>query len=331
MNQNTQQTKSVRNKPRYGRPSTPPNLFADKKQKPAMSKTKRLLLQFVFIGTSLAVLLFPVRVTVKAEGKIIPMSIYSVDSPTTGTVITVFQGEGSEVKQGDKLLQLKSDELELQIRQSKKEDQIIQTEINILEKDKTIQEQIVRRNLIYFETGGISESDKNTAEQRLQQISERQELLLKRKEQSLEQQKYLKMLSEALLIRSPVEGIVLTNLRDYVGRTIKEGDPAVKIANKDYALEILVTEALASSLHSGVRASIRFLSEPFRTYRGTIEKMDSKVDERIERIWNKRSVIRVLVKLDTAIDLQSGMEARVQFKTNQKTNLLQQIVKQIIL
>lgn len=330
MNQNTQQTKSARNKPRYGRPSTPPNLFTDKKQKPALSRTKRLLIQFAFIGASLTILLFPYRANVKAEGKVIPAKIYSVDSPVTGTVTQVFQEEGSEVNKGDRLLHLKSHELELQIKQSEKEIEIIQTEIAILEKDKAIQSQLVKKNLVYFETGSISESDKQIAEQKLQQMKERQALLLKRKEQALNRQSYLQSLSEALLIHSPVKGIVLTNLRDYAGRTIREGEQAVKIANRDFTLEVLVTEDLASSLHTGNKASIRFLSKPFQTYRGTIEKMDSKVDERIEQIWNKRSVIRVLVKPDTALQLKSGMEARVQFKANQKTNLLQQIVKQII-
>ncbi len=331
MNQNQQRAKSVRNKPCYGRPSTPPNLFTDKKQKPAMSKAKRLMMQFAFVGISLTILLLPVRITVKADGKIIPTSIYSVDTPATGTVIKVFKEEGSEIKKGDALLQLKSDELELRNKQIEKEIEIIQSEMAILEKEKIIQGQIVKKNQLYFETGGISESDKQTAEQRLQQINVRQELLHKREEQVLERKLYLQQLSEALLMRSPADGIVLTNLRDYVGRTIKEGDQAVQIANREYALEVLVIEDRASALRTGITASIRFLSEPFITYRGTIEKIDSKVDERIERIWNKSSVIRVLVKPDTSLDLQSGMEARVKFKTTQKTNFLQQIVKQIIL
>lgn len=325
--QNTDQKQKP--KAHYGRPSVPPNLFTEKEVK-KMSRRKVWTLNGLFVGASFLVLFFPMSVTIKASGKTVPAVVYAVDAPFESKIEEIYSSEGMAVKAGDAILKIKSEKLSSELEQFEKEQEIVSTKILGAEAELKAQTAKAEKSRLYYEVGSIALSEKNEAEEKLTLAQQHLAILLKEKEKVSSKIDYLKNLQAKNLITAPADGFILSGLKDKLGKMLPEGAELIKLASKDLSVEILVTEDQAAHVWPGAGARIRFYSSPLKTYKARVLKMDSKVEEEVERIWLKKNVVRITLEIQGDVSLTPGMKAYAVIHSGKKRNLLQKIVTRIL-
>ncbi len=325
--ENTDQKQKA--KAHYGRPSVPPNLFTEKEIK-KMSRLKHWTLNSIFIAVSLLVLFFPMSVTVKASGKTVPAVIYAVDAPFEGRVEEIYSSEGMAVKAGDAILKIKSEKLLSEMEQIEKELEIIATKILSSETELKTQAAKTEKSRLYYEVGSISLSEKNETEENLTVAQQQHAILLKEKEKISAKIAYFKNLQSKQIVIAPADGFILSGLKDKLGKMLSEGEELIKLASKDLNIEILVTEDQAAHVWPGANAKIRFYSNPLMTYKARVLKMDSKVEEEVERIWLKKNVVKITLEVQRDVPLTPGMKAYAAISSGKRLSLLQKIVTRIL-
>lgn len=313
----------------YGRPSVPPNLFTEKEIK-KMSRRKYWALNSIFIAVSLLVLFFPTSVTIKASGKTVPAVIYAVDAPFESKIEEIYSSEGMAVKAGDAILKIKSEKLSSELEQLEMELEIVATKILGSEAELKTQATKTEKARLYYEVGSISLSEKNETEENLTVAQQHHAISLKEKEKISAKIAYFKNLQSKQIITAPADGFILSGLKDKLGKMLSEGEELIKLASKDLSIEVLVTEDQAAYVWPGANARIRFYSNPLKTYKARVLKMDSKVEEEVERIWLKKNVVRITLEVQSDVPLTPGMKAYAVISSGKSLSLLQKIVTRIL-
>ncbi len=309
-----------------GRPSVPPNLFAEEKAKP-VSKKKFVLMTGLFMFVSLFILFYPHQINVKTEGKTVPSTIYSVDTAIAGKVIEVNASEGSEVQSGTLILKLANEKLSMEIGEALKEKEINNARIEKLVEEKKAQEKEVRKSKVYYEVGGISRAEENEAEQKLFFILKDIAITYKEKDKIEAKLQYLQSLKKKEEIRAPIDGVILTPLKDQLGKFLPEGQEAFRLGGRELVIECSVSEEQAQLAVVGSTATLLFSAMPLKTYSGSVMKIDSKVEEETEKVWIKKNVVRVTIGISETVVLTPGMKVQVLIDTQKKECLVQGLVR----
>ncbi len=323
------QKPSDRNSAHYGKPSVPPNLFTERKMN-GMSGFKFWFLTTSFGIAILGVLFYPMPIIARAEGEVIPLAVYSVAAPFSGRVAAVRSLEGESVRKGTTLLELKSPRLVSEIANLGKDKEVLEAKIQGVEEEIKAQEQKVKQGRVYYEVGVISLSDKSDLESKL--------WLLKKSKQSLGKEKdgvqirfdYLKKLAMKKVVSSPADGILISGLREKLGKAVEEGEELFKVAGNIMVIEVSVPEKSADGISAGMGASLRFESYPLKIYRGQIVKVERKAEEQIEKIWIKKSVVKVQIKILEDVSLMPGMKVSANIKSSRKSGIAQKLARRIL-
>lgn len=272
----------------FGRPGVPPNLFADKPANP-VSRKKFIVMTGLFVLISVTILLYPRQVKVCGTGKTVPAAIHTVSAAIAGKIIEVNVSEGEEVKAGSLLLKLANEKLEMEIEDALKEKEINAVKIDKLVEEKRIQENEVRKSKVFYEVGGIPRAEEIAAENKLVVIIRNTAIACREKDKIETKLQYLQSLKKKEEITAPIDGIILTPLKDRIGKHLVEGEEALKIGGKEIVIEASIPEENARDLFVGSKAVLRFSSVPLKGYHGNVIKVDSKVEEEVEKVWLKKT------------------------------------------
>lgn len=276
--------------------------------------------------TAILVMTFvPWELTVEGRGSLLPASRQIVYSPSQAVVVNVPQGieHGTEVKQGDLLLQLESKELTKELQRVLGE----------------YSEATSRIAFLNSQSGKVSRPD-----EKAQVFSDLAEAQIRR-DSAIEQRRILEEQLALLEVRAPIDGIIVHPFdlrRELMNRPVEIGHELIQVtasgANPDneWVMEVDVTDddmgplkAAESRLRMAKEAgtvapetplSAYFVSatDPEHRYRGYVKRVASKAETKEGEHVNKVEVIFPREVRDAFVarnhELRPGAEVRARIE-----------------
>ena len=244
----------------------------------------------VAIITLVLVLCFlPARFELKGEGRLVPVEYRDIFVEFDAEVIEVYVDHGSTVQVGDKLIDLFSSELELQLAD-------IRGQLETTEQQKTA---LLRMML---EESGLSSEERDQLAGRVQESAEKLNGLEK-------QYRVLSERNDRLKICSPIAGIITTwDAREVLkGRPVTRGQVLITVANTEgvWELEVDLPERrighlLRAEAHlreqDETRLPVRYELEadPGRSHAGWVEEIHNSASD----MGEEGTVVRLRVSIE---------------------------------
>lgn len=289
------------------------------------SKKKFIVLTGLFALVSLVILLYPRGITVKGAGKTVSAANYSVPAAVSGKVMEVSADQGSEVQAGSVIMKLGNDRLNREIEELLKAKEINKAIIDCLVGKDRLQHRELRKYINKL-VPGITTSPVLEAEQKeLQIILKDTAIACKEKEKIETKLKYLQSAKKNEDIKAPVDGVILTSIKGYIGRYIPEGEEAFKIGGRELVVECFLPERYGRSVSVGSSVILRPVVKGGKVYHGIIISKDVIS----ETAGIKGKAVRVKIGVVDAIMLVRDTEYRVQIHTGQRTSLVKDIVRHL--
>lgn len=233
----------------------------------------------IFAGLALAMLalwLIPARLKVRASGQIIPEIERGIFAPLPGEIVEVKAHHNKQVRRGEVLLTLHSPDLELQLSELWGEHQATQEKIRAIE--------------ARYARGPTSEPTEPTPDP-VTQASQLQELRILQASQ-LESLAILRKQKEALTVRSPIDGQIVTWQLDKLlaGRPVQRGQLLLSVADttgpwlaeleiRDDRIGHVLNQTTADRLPP---ATCMLISSPTARYSGNLVSLAATTRENIE-------------------------------------------------
>jgi hypothetical protein len=235
-------------------------------------------------AVGLALFMIPARYRVEATGRIMPVVQRDVFAPWDGEIVDVYVESGQQVTQGQQLLKLRNDELEL----------------TLLSLKNRLGERIQLNDLLRVQLGEIASRGNQQEEIRIRGKQAQTEIEIRgisERIAAIEKQ------IDALVVRSPVDGIVATFqltqlLQD---RPATRGEVLLQVMDEsqDWHLELDVPEHRlgnlqhATQIHGDSALSVEFVlaTAPEKQYAGTVAGSAT----RIQLSSENEAVLPVLV------------------------------------
>jgi RND family efflux transporter MFP subunit len=301
---------------RYHLKDQPPELF-DKnqgQQQQVMSPQKKRVVLAVVGAILLVVALFPVRLTVRGTARVVPVTTLTIEALTVGELQEVYRGEGDIVEMGDVLARIRNGDYESELAQSLKELEVISKQMEQLQQRRDHLSQMLERNEALHEEKVIAITELEQT-----QLDHSQTLLeLDIKAKKLESLRlriaFLRDELEHSLVRAPITGTILGNIRNKTGKWLSKGTELCQIFDSsDMLLEVPVYESEVQYVRIGGEVLADFHAFGGKRYTGKVQDIRPVAWEKLEKVWVKENVINVLVKTDGIPGgLKPGMSADVQ-------------------
>ena len=312
--------------------SEKPDLFASteqEKKKLAREHNKKLTIFF------LAVLIcgfIPFGRSISGIARVIPEKYCYIEAFQTGIISCVLADEGSAVKEGDDLIEIKNLDLISELDTSYKKEVILTEETKKLEEEIAWHRKALDRNLNLYNDDVIAPAEMELT--RLKYNNARHELEIKKQETDilLNRREYLLKSIGMTLIKSPMSGVVVGKLKDKSASVVEKGDKICQIVdNSKFLLEFPIEEKKIQYAKIGLPAVIRFYAYPEKVYKGELKEIRPIFWEKEDKLIVKENVINVLIdfKGEVPRGLRMGMSAFVNISTG-KTNLWKMIKDKLI-
>lgn len=277
----------------------------------AKTLPKTLTISAAVLMVLLALFIVPADFELSADGTLQPSEQRDVFVRESGNVREVFVKHGQAVKAGEPLVRLENSELDQQIRR--------------LQGDRGVAiEGIVRITRILQDAPSIDPTEKKREEGRRQELNEQRASL----EAQLE---LLKKRQEDLIVRSPIDGHVVTwDVKERLAtRPVERGQILMAIANPkgNWELEILMPDAdmghvmteynrvqrgvadktiEKDSAEAEVAVTYILATDPSKSYVGTVDEIQSSAEVHGE---SGNSVL-IRVKMDPRSEMQPAAKER---------------------
>ena len=313
----------------FAKSNTPPDLFSAGKPR-RTSKKRFIVMTILFAIVSSVMLLFPTRITVNGIGQIVPAKIYSVGAEISGKIVEVYCIEGTQVIAGSPIVKLHNEKLSATIEETQKRREIAEGKRGILKAEKETREEWATRCALYYEVGSISLREKRQAEDAAVAIERNIAIQTKEVEEIDTTLRYLQNLQQKEFVNAPAAGVILTPLKDRLEMVLSEGQEVFKLAGKEMAVAFFVPEDQLRFVSVGSKVNIRFVSDPLKTYHGSVLRMDSKVETQQEKVWITKSGVWATISLTETVDLTPGKKVNVQILSNDRRALIQMFADRIM-
>jgi multidrug efflux pump subunit AcrA (membrane-fusion protein) len=272
--------------------SLPTLPFARHRKAPLGQRTVRpmaALLGVTAIGLLLSLLVVPVDFHIRARGELQPQEQQHVFAPLDGQVATIHVQHGQQVAAGEVLLELRSPELELELKRLQGEVEVTLKRISALES-----------SLLQLDVS--AERDINRMNQLAAEQEEARQLLASQRDQLA----LLDRQQEKLVLRSPLSGRVLTwDLEQLLSdRPVQRGQSLLSVANLDgpWLAELEVPDdqighvLRAIDEPNPINVSFQLATNRGPEHHGVIRR----VATRTETTKDERPVVRVTIDVDEA-------------------------------
>ena len=233
-------------------------------------------------------ILTPADFTIEGSGTLQPVDQQNIFATADGTVDEILVHQGEQILAGDTLIILRDSDLELEFSRVRGEIQTTQKRLAVI--------QAARLDLNPTDINALQKANRLTAEQ--EELNERLKSLK-------EQLDLLKNQQEALKLKSPISGEVLTwDLQEkLLARPVQRGQRLLTVADLKgpWVLKMQVLDSEIGHVLEAHRqnqnplpVSFLLLTDPGQTYQGTIEKIAATAETNEEGI----PTVQVTVKLD---------------------------------
>ena len=222
------------------------------------------------MGAVAAMALVPAEFSVYAEGKLQPAERQEVFAPLDGQVVELAVRHADGVEAGDKLLELSSPQLDIELQQAQGE------------------YETARKRLLAVESALLqSNVSKDRGDDRIAQLSAEQEELIKLLEGQQEKLRLLQTEVRKLVVRSPIAGQVVTwDLEPLLrNRPVQRGQALMSVANLNgpWIAEIEVPDDRAgyvldaqAAAREPLGVSFRLSTERGAEYRGAVREVAAR-------------------------------------------------------
>ena len=295
-----------------------PDLFvSSEKERKRLSRehNKKLLIFGLII---LITGFIPFGRDISGIARVVPDKYCYVDAFQTGIVYQVFVDDGSLVKKGDNLIEIKNLDLISELETSYKKEVILQEETKKLEEEIAWDRKVLDRNLNLYNQEVIAPAEMELT--RLKYNNACHELEIKKQEKDilLKRRDYLQKSIDMTMIKSPMNGIVVGKLKEKSASVVERGQTLCQIVdNSKFLLEFPIEEKNIQFAKIGLPAVIRFYAFPDKVSKGTLREIRPIFWEKDEKLIVKENVINVLIDIKSEVpsELKTGMSAYVTINT----------------
>ncbi|MCH7990606.1 MAG: HlyD family efflux transporter periplasmic adaptor subunit, partial [Planctomycetes bacterium] len=267
-----------------------------------LAKTAAILAGLTIIG--MVLVLVPWDYRVEGKGKLMPVIQQAVFAQVDGEVETIYVKDGERVKSGQKLLQLRNLQLEMDLKRS-------EDEMSLAKADGFA---FLAKILLANERGRLDEATRFRADKR--QVEIRIVALTKRNAK-------LKERVEKLTVRSPIDGVVVTFRLEQLlkDRPVRRGDRLVEVMDDtgEWQVELEVAEKrMGHIFRAQEKLKTLNLSVEFVPATSSVDKYEGKLQEIATRSEDSEegSVMEVIVSTDKSKLPNLRIGAEVSAKIN---------------
>jgi hypothetical protein len=259
-----------------------------------------------------ALALIPAELRIKAQGELQPAVRHEIFAPRDGVVTALHVGHATRVEKNDKLLELRSSELDLEMQRAAGELETTRKQLAAVQAER-----------LQIRPG---DADARLKQRRL---TAEEEQLAEQIRGLDERQKMLAHEREGLVLRSPIDGEVVTwNAQQRLAsRPLRRGDALLTIADPTgpWELELRVPSRQAGRLlaaqgksTSPQRVSFVLATDPGATLEGTVKHIAERVE--IDEAGESYLLVTVNVPQDLREQRAAGAAATARIECG-RTNL----------
>lgn len=250
---------------------------------------RKLSIAGLIVAIISALLIFiPADFMIEGTGELQPVEQQNVFASADGVVDQILVQQGEQVQQGASLIILRDSELELEFSRVRGEIQTARKRLAVI--------QSARLELNPTDANALQQANRLTAEQ--EELNERLKSLH-------DQRELLKQQQDALTLKSPLPGEILTwDLREkLLARPVQRGQRLLTVADLKgpWTLKMMVPDSEIGHVlearresKSPLPVSFLLLTDPDQTYQGTIESIAATAEPDAAGI----PMVRITVKLD---------------------------------
>ena len=125
---------------------------------------------------------------------------------------------------------------------------------------------------------------------------------------------FLKTQVEALELKAPFDGILLTDPSEQVGSPLKEGEFVLEFADPDtYFLEMLILENMIPKVSLGDPVKAKFNAFHGKTFSGEVIRIAPRARDEVEKVFKIKHVVACAIRLkEMPSDIKYGMRAEAE-------------------
>ncbi len=295
-----------------------PDLFASSEQEKKRLAREHNRKLFIFAVIITACGFIPFGRNISGIARVVPEKYCYVDAFQSGIIAHIYVDEGSPVREGDDLVEIKNLELLSELDASYKKEVILNEETRKLEEEIAWHRKALDRNMNLYNDEVIAPAEMELT--RLKYNNARHELEISKQETGmlLKRREYLLKSVEMTRVKSPMDGVVVGRLKDKSASVVEKGEEICQIVdNSKFILEFPIEEKKIQYAKIGLPAVIRFYAFPERTYGGELKEIRPIFWEKEDRLIVKENVINVIIEFkgDVPKGLRTGMSAFVNINT----------------
>jgi len=253
-----------------------------------------------------------------AVGTIEPENEISIKSKVSGAVSRIYADAGTYVKAGQPLLEVRPEPTPLELAEAKRNVELAQVDIDNMEKDRSRQEQLVKKALISTKEYEDFRRRFEESELRLSIVKEKLALIESGRVR-------IGTTNIESIIKAPIDGFVLS-------KTVEVGDPVtpltsyqegtvlMKLANMERLLfKGTVDEIDVGKLKEGMEAEIKVGALPADKVKGVLRKISLKAEKK-----ENATVFPIEISIPKAsnVTLRAGYSANANVIIQKKDSVL---------
>ena len=284
-----------------------PALFEEKKEPLRKSKIKILLLA---IAVLLAAVFWP-KPVIKGEAILQAERFARIGLSSPGVLRELLYQKGDRVKKGEVIARFENLEIKGRFEEKKLALEILKLDKDRLTKKVLFLSQEKDRSNILFENGVIGQAEHERNVQELEEAEQSVSIKAKEMESAEAEIGFLKTQMEALELKAPFDGMLLTDPGDQVGSPLKEGEFVLEFADPDtYFLEMLILEKMIRKVSLGDSVKVQFNAFRGRTFAGEVIRISPRARDEVEKVFRVKHVVACAIRLrEIPPDIKYGMRA----------------------
>ena len=287
-----------------------PELFEEKKEVPKKGRAKIIFLAIVVLVGAF----FWPKPVIKGEAILQAGRFAKIGLSTSGVLKELLHQKGDRVKQGEVIARFENLDIQRSFEEKKLALEILKLEKDRLVKMAEFRKRERERSNVLFENGVIGQAEHEHAVHELEGAEQEITINAKEIESAEAALGFLKTQMEALELKAPFEGILLTDPRDQKGSLLKEGEFVLEFADPDtYFLEMLILEKMIRKVSPGDPVKARFAAVQGKDFTGEVIRIAPRARDEVEKVFKVKHVVACEIRLKgMPTDIKYGMRADVE-------------------
>ena len=284
-----------------------PALFEEKKEPPEKGKMKILLL---VLAVLLGVVFWP-KPSIRGGAILQAERFARIGLSSPGVLTELLHKKGDRVKKGEVIARFENLDIKRRFEEKRLALEILKLDKDRLLKKVVFLSQERDRSNILFENGVIGQTEHQHNVRELEEATQSVSIKAKEIESAEAEIGFLRIQMDALELKAPFDGMLLTDPGDQVGSPLREGEFVLEFADPGtYFLEMLILEKMIRKVSLGDSVKVQFNAFRGRTFTGEVIRISPRARDEIEKVFKVKHVVACAVRLnEIPPDIKYGMRA----------------------